>query len=84
MDIEHKANALTLSEWKKNGRIFKAHAAEEFRGVGTKGTWRDMPKRPSRLKFCANGADEVVPRYVKMQTYVVCDRPADQRFRIRP
>ena len=29
----------------------------------------DMPKRPSPLKFCANGADEVIPRSVVMQEY---------------
>ena len=29
----------------------------------------DMPKRPSLLKFCANAADEVIPRYVIMQAY---------------
>ncbi len=29
----------------------------------------DMPKRPSPLKFCANGADEVIPRSVVMQAY---------------
>lgn len=28
-----------------------------------------MPKRPSPLKFCADGADEVIPRYVIMQEY---------------
>ena len=27
----------------------------------------DMPKRPSPLQFCANGADEVIPRSVNMQ-----------------
>ena len=34
----------------------------------------DMPKRPSPLKFCANGADEVIPRYVIMQEYGAASR----------
>ena len=34
----------------------------------------DMPKRPSPLKFCANGADEVIPRYVIMQTHGAASR----------
>ena len=34
----------------------------------------DMPKRPSPLKFCANGADEVIPRSVIMQEYGTVSR----------
>ena len=34
----------------------------------------DMPKRPSPLKFCANGADEVIPRYVIMQEHGAASR----------
>ena len=34
----------------------------------------DMPKRPSPLKFCANGADEVIPRSVIMQEYGTASR----------
>ena len=34
----------------------------------------DMPKRPSPLKFCANGADEVIPRSVIMQEYGAASR----------
>ena len=34
----------------------------------------DMPKRPSPLKFSANGADEVIPRYVIMQEYGTASR----------
>ena len=36
----------------------------------------DMPKRPSPLKFSANGADEVIPRYVIMQEYGYASRGA--------
>ena len=36
----------------------------------------DMPKRPSSLKFSANGADEVIPRYVIMQEYGTASRGA--------
>ena len=36
----------------------------------------DMPKRPSPLKFSANGADEVIPRYVIMQEYGTASRGA--------
>ena len=28
----------------------------------------ELPKRPSRLTFCAEGADEVIPRSVKMKS----------------
>ena len=34
----------------------------------------DMPKRPSPLKFCANGADEVIPRSVIMQEHGAASR----------
>ncbi len=34
----------------------------------------DMPKRPSPLKFCANGSDEVIPRSVIMQEYGAASR----------
>ena len=33
-----------------------------------------MPKRPSPLKFCANGADEVIPRSVIMQEHGAASR----------
>ena len=62
-----QANAYTKRMEEKRSHI-ALHAAESLGELAVRGPG-DMPKRPSPLKFCANGADEVIPRYVIMQTY---------------
>ena len=51
----------------------ETHAAQSLGELAVIGPG-DMPKRPSPLKFCANGSDEVIPRYVVMQEYGAASR----------
>ena len=51
----------------------ETHAAQSLGELAAVGPG-DMPKRPSPLKFCASGADEMIPRYVVMQEYGAASR----------
>ena len=53
----------------------ETHAAQGLGELAVIGPG-DMPKRPSPLKFSANGADEVIPRSVIMQEYGTASRSA--------
>ena len=67
-----QASAYTQQMEEKRSHIDQ-HAAETLGELAVRGPG-DMPKRPSPLKFCANGADEVIPRYVIMQAYGTASR----------
>ena len=51
----------------------ETHAAQGLGELAVIGPG-DMPKRPSPLKFCANGTDEIIPRYVIMQEHGAASR----------
>ena len=67
-----QANAYNRQIEKKLSHV-ETHAAQSLGELAVMGPG-DMPKRPSPLKFCANGADEVIPRSVIMQEYGVASR----------
>ena len=54
-----------MDEKRSHIELYAAQSLAELAVMGP----GDMPKRPGPLKFCANGADEVIPRYVIMQAY---------------
>ncbi|MDE0688426.1 MAG: ABC transporter permease subunit [Candidatus Poribacteria bacterium] len=62
-----QVNAYNRQIEKKLAHV-ETHAAQSLGELAVIGPG-DMPKRPSPLKFCANGADEVIPRSVVMQAY---------------
>ena len=62
-----QVNAYNRQIEKKLSHI-ETYAAQSLAELAVMGPG-DMPKRPSPLKFCANGADEVIPRSVIMQAY---------------
>ena len=67
-----QVNAYNRQIQKKLSHI-ETHAAQSLGELAVIGPG-DMPKRPSPLKFCANGADEVIPRYIIMQEYGTASR----------
>ncbi|MDD9975887.1 MAG: ABC transporter permease subunit [Candidatus Poribacteria bacterium] len=67
-----RVNAYNKQIEKKLSHL-ETYAAQGLGGLAVIGPG-DMPKRPSPLKFSANGADEVIPRYVIMQEYGTASR----------
>ena len=67
-----QVNAYNRQIEKKLAHV-ETHAAQSLGELAVIGPG-DMPKRPSPLKFCANGADEVIPRSVIMQEYGAASR----------
>ena len=67
-----QVNAYNRQIEKKLSHV-ETHAAQSLGELAVIGPG-DMPKRPSPLKFCANGADEVIPRSVIMQEYGAASR----------
>ena len=67
-----QVNAYNKQMEKKLSHI-EQKAAESLGELAVMGPG-DMPKRPSPLKFCANGADEVIPRSVIMQEHGAASR----------
>ena len=62
-----QVNAYNRQIEKKLSHV-ETHAAQSLGELAVIGPG-DMPKRPSPLKFCANGADAVIPRSVVMQEH---------------
>jgi len=52
------------------------HAAESLGQVAMFGPFRKIPKRPSQLKFCADGSDAFIPRSITIAQRAGGSRPA--------